>query len=65
MLYEVITRWQLRLATGFKPAQVQIPKRFREITTWKGKTDPRYLDALVASYARAIESLAQTKTEES
>ncbi len=52
-------RWQLRLATGFKPAQVQIPKRFREITTWKGKTDPHYLDALMASYARAIEGLAQ------
>ena len=53
-------RWQLRLATGFKPSQVQIPKRFREITTWKGKTDPHYLEALMASYARAIEGLAQT-----
>jgi aldehyde:ferredoxin oxidoreductase len=35
-------RWQLRLATGFKPAQVQIPKRFLEVDTWKGKTDPHY-----------------------
>ncbi len=54
-------RWQLRLATGFKPAQVQIPKRYLEVTTWKGKTDPHYLDALVSSYASAIESLAKTQ----
>jgi len=42
---------------------VRIPKRFREVTTWKGQTDPRYLDALMASYARAIESLAQTEAD--
>ena len=54
-------RWQLRLATGFKPAQVKIPQRFREVTTWKGQTDPQYLDALVSSYASAIESLAKTQ----
>ena len=53
-------RWQLRRATGFKPEQVRIPKRYLEVTTWKGKTDPQYLDALISSYARAIEGLAQT-----
>jgi aldehyde:ferredoxin oxidoreductase len=56
-------RWQLRLATGFKPGQVQIPKRYLEVTTWKGKTDPHYLGALIASYARAIEGLAQTRPD--
>lgn len=56
------TRWQIRLATGFKPDQVRIPKRFLDVTTWKGKTDPRYLDALLAAYAREIERLAQPDT---
>jgi aldehyde:ferredoxin oxidoreductase len=52
-------RWQIRLATGFKPDQVQIPKRFLDVTTWKGKTDSPYLDALLAAYAREIEKLAK------
>jgi aldehyde:ferredoxin oxidoreductase len=51
-------RWQQRLSTGFKPDHVRIPKRYLEVTTWKGQTDPQYLDALVSSYAHAIEGLA-------
>ena len=57
-------RWQLRLASGFKPDQVRIPKRYLEIITWKGKTDPQYLDALLSSYARAIQGLAKTDAAE-
>jgi aldehyde:ferredoxin oxidoreductase len=57
-------RWQIRLATGFKPDQVRIPKRFLEVTTWKGKTDPQYLGALVSAYARKIETLGQPDSGE-
>jgi len=52
-------RWQIRLATGFDPAQVKIPKRFLEINTWKGQTDPAYLARLKAGYAAAIKSMAR------
>jgi aldehyde:ferredoxin oxidoreductase len=47
-------RWQLRLATGFKPEAVTIPKRFTELTTWKGKTDAKYLNALKSAYTQKI-----------
>ena len=57
-------RWQLRLATGYRPDRITIPKRFHDLTTWKGKTDPAYLDALLAAYARAITDLAQTAASE-
>ena len=50
-------RWQLRLATGFKPQEVKIPKRFNELTTWKGKTDADYLDALKSAYAEKINQM--------
>jgi len=50
-------RWQLRLATGFKPQEVAIPKRFAEVTTWKGKTDVDYLNALRSAYAEKIERI--------
>ena len=57
-------RWQLRMATGYRPQQITIPKRFHDLTTWKGKTDPAYLDALLTAYARAITGLAQTTASE-
>jgi aldehyde:ferredoxin oxidoreductase len=47
-------RWKVRLATGFDPSRVQIPKRFTEITTWKGAIDVEYLAALKSEYARRI-----------
>ena len=50
-------RWQLRLATGFKPQEVAIPKRFAEVTTWKGKTDVDYLNALRSAYAEKIKRI--------
>jgi len=58
-------RWQIRLATGFDPGQLRIPKRFHELTTWKGKTDPQYLDALLVAYAREIENLAKVDSGKS
>jgi aldehyde:ferredoxin oxidoreductase len=50
-------RWQLRLATGFKPEAVTISKRFTELTTWKGKTDAKYLNALKSAYAKKINTI--------
>jgi aldehyde:ferredoxin oxidoreductase len=52
-------RWQTRLATGYDPAQVKIPKRFTEIKTWKGPLDQEYMEALRMSYARRILALAR------
>ena len=51
-------RWQTRIASGFHPESITIPKRFREITTWKGPIDPQYLQALQTEYGQAILSLA-------
>jgi aldehyde:ferredoxin oxidoreductase len=51
-------RWQTRIASGFHPESITIPKRFREISTWKGPIDPQYLQALQTEYGQAILSLA-------
>ena len=53
--------WQLRLATGFKPEKVRIPKRFTELTTWKGNTDINYLNALKSAYAEKINEMGVSK----
>jgi aldehyde:ferredoxin oxidoreductase len=53
-------RWQVRLATGFKPNQVKIPKRFLEVTTWKGITEPAYLGELTRTYARRLMKMGKT-----
>jgi aldehyde:ferredoxin oxidoreductase len=51
-------RWKMRLATGFVPEEVTIPKRFYEITTVKGPMDGAFLGSLTAGYAKAIRGLA-------
>jgi aldehyde:ferredoxin oxidoreductase len=53
-------RWQTRLATGFDPASVTIPKRFTEVTTWKGRVDGEFLGALQSAYAARLLKLART-----
>mgnify|MGYP000712381494 CR=1 FL=1 len=50
----------VRLATGFKPNQVKIPKRFLEGTTWKGITEPAYLGELTRTYARRLMKMGKT-----
>jgi len=52
-------RWRLRLSTGFDPQGVKIPKRFTEVTTWKGPLDEKFLNALMEAYAKRIMDLAQ------
>jgi aldehyde:ferredoxin oxidoreductase len=51
-------RWKLRLRTGYRPENVSIPKRFSEITTWKGLLDRQFMEALKAEYAQGILDLA-------
>ncbi len=57
-------RWRLRLATGFDPTAVKIPKRFTEITTWKGTIDKKYLNNLKKEYAKRIHALGKEKEKE-
>jgi aldehyde:ferredoxin oxidoreductase len=57
-------RWRARVATGYRPETVTIPKRFCEITTGKGPIDSDFMTALKDHYASAIMQLAGTfKTE--
>jgi aldehyde:ferredoxin oxidoreductase len=51
-------RWRTRLATGFNPDALAIPKRFYEVRTWKGEVNRDYLDALKREYGRRILQLA-------
>ena len=54
-------RWRLRLATGFEPAAVKIPKRFTEITNWKGNIDVKFLNNLKKEYAKRIVELGKVE----
>jgi aldehyde:ferredoxin oxidoreductase len=48
-------RGQTRLATGFNPASVSIPpKRFTEITTWKGKVDREFSPVLKDAFTKCL-----------
>lgn len=53
-----ILRWRHKLACGFDPRAVKIPKRFMEVVTWKGGMDEAYLAELKEKYAKAILDLA-------
>jgi aldehyde:ferredoxin oxidoreductase len=50
-------RWRARLATGYQPEAVTVPKRFTEVTNWKGGIDPGFLSQLQAAYAHRIREL--------
>ncbi|PID77450.1 MAG: aldehyde ferredoxin oxidoreductase [Deltaproteobacteria bacterium] len=54
-------RWQVRIATGFNPEKIEIPKRFYKVKTWKGLINPEYLDALKKEYGHRIMALAEDK----
>jgi len=47
-------RWQTRFATGFRPEEVTIPKRFYKVKTWKGPIDRQFLDSLKNEYGRRL-----------
>ncbi|MFT5700192.1 MAG: aldehyde:ferredoxin oxidoreductase [Desulforhopalus sp.] len=54
-------RWKVRADTGFHPDNFSIPKRFYEVTTWKGSIDKQYLDDLKSSYGQRIMGLIDDK----
>ncbi len=57
-------RWRLRIGMGYNPFNAKIPKRYTEITTWKGPIDKDYLEALRTNYAtRIMEMGAPLKDE--
>ncbi|MDR1777912.1 MAG: aldehyde ferredoxin oxidoreductase [Desulfovibrio sp.] len=47
-------RWKLKMGTGFDPQKARIPKRFTEITTWKGGIDATYMEETRGLYSREI-----------
>jgi len=51
-------RWKLRVRSGYRPENVSIPKRFTEITTWKGEIDASFLDQLKEEYGHKILEMA-------
>ncbi|MDP4858480.1 MAG: aldehyde ferredoxin oxidoreductase [Desulfobacterales bacterium] len=52
-------RWQIRLATGYDPAAIEIPGRFSNVSTWKGPINPETLDRLRRHYAQRIVELGR------
>ncbi len=57
-------RWRLRLGMGYDPHKIKIPKRYTEITTWKGPLDTEYLEALRTGYASRIMALGAPLEDE-
>ena len=53
-------RWQLKHRTGYNPKNISIPKRFSEVTTWKGKIDREFMNAVAADYQNAVRKLSDT-----
>jgi len=56
-------RWQMRFATGFDPAEIEIPKRFYAVKTIRGPVDASSLDQLKAEYGRRITQLIASPDE--
>jgi aldehyde:ferredoxin oxidoreductase len=56
-------RWVTRFATGYDPAKVDIPKRFKQVVTWKGQIDEDYLQQLKEAYAKQIVGLVTERDE--
>lgn len=57
-------RWQVRFATGFKPDEIEIPKRFYSVETVKGPVDAAYLDQLKQEYGRRLKELVEPDAEQ-
>ena len=55
-------RWKLRLGTGFDPSAVEIPRRFTEVTTWKGPVDGDFIHRLKEGYATKIVEMGKSET---
>ncbi|MFW5734177.1 MAG: aldehyde ferredoxin oxidoreductase N-terminal domain-containing protein [Oceanidesulfovibrio sp.] len=53
-------RWKLKIATGFDPHNVKIPKRFKEVETWRGAIDEEFMWDVQRNYADAIVKMASS-----
>ncbi|SHO49266.1 aldehyde ferredoxin oxidoreductase C-terminal domain-containing protein [Desulfopila aestuarii] len=58
-------RWRVRAATGFRPENFSIPKRFTQVKTWKGRVDPAYMTELKEEYGRRIMALIDAGEKDS
>ena len=56
-------RWKTRISTGYNPENIEIPKRFYNVTSWKGPIDKEYLDALKLEYGKQILALVDEQKE--
>jgi aldehyde:ferredoxin oxidoreductase len=52
-------RWQLKYLTGYNPMNVSIPKRFGEVSTWKGPVDTAFMNAVSTVYDDAVRKMAK------
>lgn len=52
-------RWRLKLATGFDPGAVRLPKRFSEVATPNGPVTAHDMEAVRLEYALAIRKIVQ------
>ncbi|NOZ92157.1 aldehyde:ferredoxin oxidoreductase [bacterium 3DAC] len=50
-------RWKLKVAMGYDPDNVKIPKRYFETETFRGKPDPEFTNKLIKMYASHIKEL--------
>ncbi len=56
-------RWKIRFKTGYNPSNVRIPKRFYEVTNWKGPVDRDFFDKLRKEYQETIINLANSEVD--
>ena len=56
-------RWQIRLSTGYDPTTVKIPKRFKEVNTWKGPINGKTLNHLRQKYAQKIIEMGRKEAD--
>jgi len=54
-------RWQLKFKCGYDPAQVNIPKRFTEVSTIKGRVDVSFMERVIRTYREKIIGLLPTE----
>ena len=55
-------RWRIRLATGYDPTTVEIPRRFSNVSTWKGPIDGKVMDRLRRQYAQKIVEMGRRES---
>jgi len=52
-------RWRLKFECGYDPAQITIPKRFKQVRNWKGPVDELFMEQLSRSYQQTITEIAK------